>query len=51
MFTIATERKWEEVDHELTGSVAGSLTASGSNLMEEDPLGLGHKLEYVEFER
>ncbi|KAH8116013.1 exocyst complex component Sec5-domain-containing protein, partial [Phellopilus nigrolimitatus] len=39
-------KKWEEVDHELTGSVAGSLTSgSGSNVTEEDPLGLGHRID------
>ncbi|KAI5120615.1 hypothetical protein M0805_008091 [Coniferiporia weirii] len=38
--------KWEEVDHELTGSVAGALTsASGSNVMEDDPLGLGRRVD------
>ena len=41
-------RRWEEVDHELSGSVAGSLSVGpGGNVMDEDPLGLGRRIEYV----
>ncbi|KAF9482689.1 hypothetical protein BDN70DRAFT_401033 [Pholiota conissans] len=32
-------KKWEDVDHELEGTIAGSLT--GANIGESDPLGLG----------
>ncbi|THH07884.1 hypothetical protein EW145_g3080 [Phellinidium pouzarii] len=41
-------KQWEEVDHELTGSVAGALTSAsgtGSNIAEEDPLGLGRRID------
>ena len=36
------------MDHELTGSVAGALTSGGgSGFADEDPLGLGRRIEYV----
>ena len=41
-------RHWEDIDHELTGSIAGSLsTGAAASTVDEDPLGLGHRIEYV----
>ncbi|EJD05538.1 uncharacterized protein FOMMEDRAFT_152861 [Fomitiporia mediterranea MF3/22] len=41
-----TPKRWEEVDHELAGQVSGSLsTGSGSNTTEDDPLGLGRRID------
>ncbi|OCB87790.1 hypothetical protein A7U60_g5113 [Sanghuangporus baumii] len=46
-----TPKQWEEVDHELTGSVAGSLSSGPSNsMMEEDPLGLGRRIDLSEMD-
>lgn len=42
-----TPRKWEDVDHELSGSVAGALTPGLSADGEQDPLGLGRRIECV----
>ena len=46
--TTTTHRQWEEVDHELAGPVAGSLgSAQSATTLEEDPLGLGRRIECV----
>jgi hypothetical protein len=45
--TKATVRKWEDIDHEGTDSVAGALMGPGTNLDSEvlDALGLGTQME------
>lgn len=40
-------RKWQEVDHDMDESLAGSLTGPSSGEGESDPLGLGAVIECV----
>lgn len=43
-------RKWEEVDHDLAGTIAGSMgtgPGSSNSAIDENPLGLGRRIECV----